>query len=186
MAMNLSEMQQDLRAAKLDGWLFYDFRGRDPIAHRILQLPPHMRTRRWYYFVPAKGTPRKLVHKIEAEALASVPGETLYYAGQDRGDAVFPEERDPLRGDGGRRNRGTGPQRRPESGELGGPGAEIRSVLDSGATRRPPGCGKSHRRNRAQCVCPGRSPRQRKAPHHGVRAARLDSAGVRRRRDYGG
>src|SRR5579885_1524340 len=83
MAMNLSEMQQDLRAAKLDGWLFYDFRVRDPIAHRILQLPPHMRTRRWYYFVPAKGTPRKLVHKIEAEALASVPGETLYYAGQE-------------------------------------------------------------------------------------------------------
>ena len=81
--MNLSEMQQDLRAAKLDGWLFYDFRGRDPIAHRILQLPPHMRTRRWYYFVPAKGTPRKLVHKIESQSLASLPGETLYYAGQD-------------------------------------------------------------------------------------------------------
>ena len=81
--MNLNEMQQDLRAAKLDGWLFCDFRGRDPIAHRILQLPPHMRTRRWYYFVPAKGTPRKLVHKIESQSLATLPGETLYYAGQD-------------------------------------------------------------------------------------------------------
>ena len=72
-----------MRAAKLDGWLFYDFRGRDPIAQRILQLPPGMRTRRWYYFVPAKGTPKKLVHKIETESLAAVPGETLYYAGQD-------------------------------------------------------------------------------------------------------
>jgi Xaa-Pro dipeptidase len=81
--MNLSEMQQDLRAAKVDGWLFYDFRGRDPIAHRILQLPPHMRTRRWYYFVPAKGTPKKLVHKIEAGALATLPGDTLYYAKQE-------------------------------------------------------------------------------------------------------
>src|SRR5215813_9664064 len=81
--MNLSEMQQDLRGAKLDGWLFYDFRGRDPIAHRILKLEPHMRTRRWYYFVPAKGSPKKLVHKIEAEALAGLPGETLYYAGQE-------------------------------------------------------------------------------------------------------
>ena len=81
--MNLSEMQQDLQAAKLGGWLFYDFRGRDPIAQRILQLPPHMRTRRWYYFVPAKGTPKKLVHKIESQSLASLPGETLYYAGQD-------------------------------------------------------------------------------------------------------
>ena len=72
-----------MRAAKLDGWLFYDFRGRDPIAQRILKLPPSMRTRRWFYFVPAKGTPRKLVHKIETESLATMPGETLYYAGLD-------------------------------------------------------------------------------------------------------
>ena len=83
MSFDLQEMQSDLRAAKLDGWLFYDFRGRDPIAHRILVLPPSMRTRRWFYFVPAKGTPRKLVHKIESESLAAVPGQTLYYAGQD-------------------------------------------------------------------------------------------------------
>jgi Xaa-Pro aminopeptidase len=42
-----------------------------------------MRTRRWYYFVPAKGTPKKLVHKIESESLAALPGETLHYARQD-------------------------------------------------------------------------------------------------------
>src|SRR5713101_4893888 len=83
MNANIQEMQGDLRAAELDGWLFYDFRGRDPIAQHILSLPDGMRTRRWYYFVPAKGTPRKLVHKIEAESLASLPGETLYYAKQD-------------------------------------------------------------------------------------------------------
>jgi Xaa-Pro dipeptidase len=83
MSVNIAEIQQDLRAAKLDGWLFYDFRGRDPIAHRVLQLTQGMRTRRWFYFVPAKGTPKKLVHKIEAESLAGLPGETLYYAGQD-------------------------------------------------------------------------------------------------------
>jgi Xaa-Pro dipeptidase len=82
MSFDLQGMQSDLRAAKLDGWLFYDFRGRDSIAHGILKLPEGMRTRRWFYFVPAKGTPRKLVHKIEAESLAAVPGETLYYAQQ--------------------------------------------------------------------------------------------------------
>ncbi len=82
MKVAISELQKDLRAAKIDGWLFYDFRGRDPIAQRILDLPPGMRTRRWYYFVPTKGTPRKLVHKIEAGSLAAVPGATLYYAGQ--------------------------------------------------------------------------------------------------------
>jgi len=82
MSVDIAEMQKDLRAAKLDGWLFYDFRGRDPIAHRILGLQPGMRTRRWFYFVPAKGTPKKLVHKIEAGALQSVPGDTLFYASQ--------------------------------------------------------------------------------------------------------
>jgi len=83
MSLNLSEMQSDLRAAGLHGWLFYDFRGRDPIAQHILALPPGMRTRRWFYFVPAKGTPKKLVHKIETESLAAVPGETLYYSAQE-------------------------------------------------------------------------------------------------------
>jgi Xaa-Pro dipeptidase len=83
MGFDLQEIQSDLRAAKLDGWLFYDFRGRDPIAQRILKLPPAMRTRRWFYFVPAKGTPRKLVHKIESESLAALPGQTFYYAGQE-------------------------------------------------------------------------------------------------------
>jgi len=83
MSFDVQAVQKDLRAAKLDGWLFYDFRSRDPIAHRILQLPAGMRTRRWFYFVPVKGEPRKLVHKIESESLAMLPGETLYYAAQN-------------------------------------------------------------------------------------------------------
>ena len=45
MGFDLQAIQSDLKAAKLHGWLFYDFRGRDPIAHRILNLPPGMRTR---------------------------------------------------------------------------------------------------------------------------------------------
>jgi len=81
MSVKIAEIQKDLRSAKLHGWLFYDFRGRDPIAHRVLGLPEAMRTRRWFYFIPAKGAPRKLVHKIESESLAVLPGETLYYAG---------------------------------------------------------------------------------------------------------
>ena len=83
MSADIQGIQSDLRAARLDGWLFYDFRGRDPIAQRILQLPEGMRTRRWFYFVPAKGTPKKLVHKIESGSLASLPGDTLYYAAQE-------------------------------------------------------------------------------------------------------
>ncbi|PYT80859.1 MAG: hypothetical protein DMG40_11410 [Acidobacteria bacterium] len=83
MSANILDIQSDLRNAKLDGWLFYDFRSRDPIAQTILNLPNGMRTRRWYYFVPANGEPKKLVHKIESESLAALPGDTLYYAAQD-------------------------------------------------------------------------------------------------------
>jgi Xaa-Pro aminopeptidase len=83
MSADINGIQDDIRAAKLDGWLFYDFRGRDAIAQSILQIPPGMRTRRWYYFIPAKGTPRKLVHKIETESLAALPGDTFFYAGQE-------------------------------------------------------------------------------------------------------
>jgi len=83
MSAKIGAIQEQLRAAKVAGWLFYDFRGRDPIAHRILALPTAMRTRRWFYFVPAKGTPKKLVHKIEAQALVSLPGDTLYFSAQE-------------------------------------------------------------------------------------------------------
>jgi Xaa-Pro aminopeptidase len=82
MSVDIKEIQQDLRAAKVDGWLFYDFRGRDPIAHRLLKLLPTMRTRRWFYFITAKGAPKKLLHKIETAALETLPGSALYYAGQ--------------------------------------------------------------------------------------------------------
>src|SRR5947207_11826788 len=83
MSADIQGIQSDLRAAGIDGWLFYDFRGRDPIAQHILSLPQGMRTRRWFYFIPAKGTPKKLVHKIETQSLASLPGETLYYSAQE-------------------------------------------------------------------------------------------------------
>jgi len=73
--MQLQAIQEALRAASLDGWLFYDHHHRDPIAGRILGLDPHAHvTRRWYYFIPATGEPRKLVHRIEAGRLDTLPG----------------------------------------------------------------------------------------------------------------
>jgi len=81
---NIQAIQAELRASKLGGWLFYDFHRRDPIAQRILGLSADgMATRRWFYMIPAKGTPRKLVHRIESGALDSLPGQKLVYAGQD-------------------------------------------------------------------------------------------------------
>jgi Xaa-Pro dipeptidase len=41
-AERVAEIQAALRDAKLDGWLFYDFRHSDPLAYRILKLDEKM------------------------------------------------------------------------------------------------------------------------------------------------
>ncbi|MGD0468593.1 MAG: Xaa-Pro peptidase family protein [Terriglobales bacterium] len=80
--MDLSAIQQALRERKIDAWLFYDHHHRDPIAYRVLGLPDGlMVTRRWYYLIPAKGEPVKLVHKIESGHLDTLPGTKKQYAG---------------------------------------------------------------------------------------------------------
>jgi Xaa-Pro aminopeptidase len=38
-----------------------------------------MLSRRWFYFIPARGEPRKLVHRIEPHALDGVPGPHQLY-----------------------------------------------------------------------------------------------------------
>jgi Xaa-Pro aminopeptidase len=83
--MNLDSIQAALRSASLDGWLVYDHHRRDPIAAHILGLDPKAHiTRRWYYFIPASGEPRKLVHRIEQSRLDALPGaKSLYSSWQE-------------------------------------------------------------------------------------------------------
>lgn len=79
--MNLEAIQTALRDANLDGWLFYDHHHRDPIGESILGLDPKAHiTRRWYYFIPASGEPRKLMHRIEQGRLDSLPGSKGLYS----------------------------------------------------------------------------------------------------------
>jgi len=80
--MDLPAIQSALRERNFDAWLFYDHHHRDPIAYRILNLPANlMVTRRWFYVIPAKGEPAKLVHRIESGHLDSLPGSKREYAG---------------------------------------------------------------------------------------------------------
>ena len=79
--MDLAAIQAALRDQRLDGWLFYDHHYRDPLAYRILGLGDGLLvTRRWFYFVPAQGEPKKLVHRIEAGRLDALPGSKAVYS----------------------------------------------------------------------------------------------------------
>jgi len=79
-AFDLAAVQAALRQFRCDGWLLYDFRGSNPLATRVLRIDPAAHaTRRFAYYIPADGQPRKLVHRIEANALDHVPGEKTVY-----------------------------------------------------------------------------------------------------------
>lgn len=76
----IEKIRESLKKRRVDGWLFYSFRHSDPFASRILKFKEagHA-TRRWFYFIPAFGTPVKIVHKIEKNTLNDLPGDTLEY-----------------------------------------------------------------------------------------------------------
>src|SRR6516162_2756349 len=77
---DLASIQAAIREAGADGWLLYDFRGLNELARRVLAIPTdgHL-TRRWFYFIPASGEPRKLLHRIEPHSLDHVPGSAATY-----------------------------------------------------------------------------------------------------------
>src|SRR5215471_15913653 len=79
--MDLKAIQSALLERSLDAWLFYDHHHRDPIAYKVLGLPGSlMVTRRWFYLIPREGEPIKLVHRIEAGHLDSLPGTKREYS----------------------------------------------------------------------------------------------------------
>jgi len=79
--MDLKAIQSALQERSCDAWLFYDHHHRDPIAYKVLGLPEgQMVTRRWFYIIPREGEPIKLVHRIEAGHLDSLPGSKREYS----------------------------------------------------------------------------------------------------------
>ena len=81
MSLNITEIQQALRDEGVDGWLFFDHHQRDPLAYKVLRFsPPRTPTRRWYYFIPANGEPKGLVHGIEPGMLDALPGQKSKYS----------------------------------------------------------------------------------------------------------
>ena len=83
---DLRAVQAAIRDADLDGWLLYDFRGSNVLAQRVVDLAEKKPfSRRWFYFVPAAGEPKKPVHAIEPASLDHLPGtaKTVYRRWQD-------------------------------------------------------------------------------------------------------
>lgn len=77
---DLTAVQAAIADFDLDGWLLADFRGSNVLARRIVDLEGQTPTsRRWFYFVPRRGEPGKLVHRIESGVLDHLPGSKRVY-----------------------------------------------------------------------------------------------------------
>ncbi len=79
--LEILKIQKVLQELSIDGWLFFDFHERDPIASKMLELKNKglIFTRRWFYFIPAIGMPTKIVHAIEPYNLDHLQGNKLIY-----------------------------------------------------------------------------------------------------------
>jgi Xaa-Pro dipeptidase len=78
--MDIQAIQHALRSQGVDGWLLCDFRNRDYLAYRVLGLNfEKLSSRRWYYYIPARGEPKKLVSAVEPHRLDELPGNMKIY-----------------------------------------------------------------------------------------------------------
>ncbi len=63
-AESLPALQSALNDAGIDGWLIYDFHGLNPVAVGMLELSG-MTSRRFFVYIPSKGSPAAITHAIE-------------------------------------------------------------------------------------------------------------------------
>ena len=80
MTMDLEEVQAQLKAMQLDGWLLYDFQGLNPIARKLLGLQDAMLTRRWFGWIPSQGPMTLLCHSIERQGFEHLPAPSVLFS----------------------------------------------------------------------------------------------------------
>jgi Xaa-Pro dipeptidase len=79
----IGSVQRILKERQLDGWLIYDYRGSNRAGRAALGIPPdaHL-TRRWLYWIPAKGDPTLIVSPLDAQLLNLLVGQLSLYNGR--------------------------------------------------------------------------------------------------------
>ena len=74
--------QEFLTAEGLPGWLVYDYRGLNPIFRQVITPSGHV-TRQCFFFIPASGQPRLLVHHVDAGKFAASGVALVVYSSRE-------------------------------------------------------------------------------------------------------
>ncbi len=79
---NITRLNAAIKSSGADGWLLYDFRGSNPILWEVLGAKLHS-TRRLFIYIPASGTPKAIVHHVDAGNFARIGLDVIPYRSQD-------------------------------------------------------------------------------------------------------
>ncbi|HET6613438.1 MAG TPA: M24 family metallopeptidase [Kofleriaceae bacterium] len=79
---DLGQVQGILAMDRLDGWLLYDYQGKNDIALELVNPAPPI-SRQWFYLIPRTGQPVALVHRADMARFARVAGTKIPYDSQD-------------------------------------------------------------------------------------------------------
>jgi hypothetical protein len=75
--IDINKIEKAILEENLSGWLFFNFRHRDPIADLVLKIDKNeVNSRGWFYIITPGKESVKIVHSVEPNALKNYPGKT--------------------------------------------------------------------------------------------------------------
>lgn len=81
--MNIKMIQNSLKIGGMDAWLITDYQMTNMPGFKFLKCDPEAHaSRRWFYLIPSQGTPVRIVHSVEPNALHHLQGKTITYFGR--------------------------------------------------------------------------------------------------------
>ncbi|MCL2293971.1 MAG: M24 family metallopeptidase [Spirochaetes bacterium] len=86
--IDISKVEKAILEENLSGWLFFNFRHRDPIADMVLKIDKKStNSRGWFYIIKgAEGYIKeniKIIHSVEPDVLKNYPGKTVFYTSKE-------------------------------------------------------------------------------------------------------
>lgn len=86
-AGTIERVRAELRARGLDAWLLFNFRGGNDVASKMLGLPAL--TRRYFVYLPVRGEPVAVTHRIEQQVWSTWEGRNVQYSSWRELDAAL-------------------------------------------------------------------------------------------------
>jgi len=88
--IDIDKIEKAILKENLSGWLFFNFKHRDPIADLLLKIDKKStNSRGWFYIIFAEKKNVKIVHSVEPEALKNHPGKTITYTSREELKAIL-------------------------------------------------------------------------------------------------